>query len=129
MVTKINRIAFPKAIERLNLGSIICPKDITTNAIVGFVRSRSAQRDSSIEMLLRLFDNRVEAIEFTASAGSPLLNIPLRDLSLKSDLLITCISHGSEIRIPDGNDCIQEGDSVIIATKQLGLRELEDILA
>ena len=129
VVTKINRIAFPKAIERLNLGSIICPKDITTNAIVGFVRSRSAQRDSSIEMLLRLFDNRVEAIEFTASAGSPLLNIPLRDLSLKSDLLITCISHGSEIRIPDGNDCIQEGDSVIIATKQLGLRELEDILA
>ena len=127
-VTKINRIAFPKAIERLDLGSIICPKDITTNVIVGFVRSRSAQRDSSIEMLLRLFDNRVEAIEFIASDSSPLLNIPLRDLRLKPDLLITCIIHGSNIRIPDGDDCIQEGDSVIIATKQLGLRELEDIL-
>ena len=128
VVTKINRIAFPKAIDRLDLGSVICPKDITTNAIVGFVRSRSAQRNSSIEMLLRLFDNRVEAIEFSAEADSPVLDIPLKDLLLKSDLLVACINRNGQILIPGGEECIRKGDSVIVVTKHLGLRELVDIL-
>ena len=128
VVTKINRIAFPKAIDRLDLGSVICPKDITTNAIVGFVRSRSAQRNSSIEMLLRLFDNRVEAIEVSAEADSPGLDIPLKDLLLKSDLLVACINRNGQILIPGGEECIRKGDSVIVVTKHLGLRELVDIL-
>ena len=78
---------------------------------------------------MHLFDNRVEAIEFLAEEGAPVLNIPLKDLQLKSNLLISCIQrHGSSLN-PDGNECILAGDSVVVVTKQTGLRELPDILA
>ena len=128
VVTKINRMMFPEAIEKLNLGSVVCPKDITTNAIVAYVRSRSASKDSNLETLLRLFDNRVEAIEFVAQPGSPVLDIPLKSLSLRDGLLISCINRKGRILIPGGDECIQAEDSVIIVTTHTGLRELEDIL-
>ncbi len=129
VVTKINRIMFPEAIEKLNLGSVVCPKDITTNAIVAYVRSRSASKDSNIETLVRLFDDRAEAIEFVARPDSPVLDTPLKNLSLKDDLLIACINRKGRILIPGGDECICAGDSVIIVTTHVGLRELEDILA
>lgn len=129
VVTKINRIMFPKAIERLNLGSVVCPKYIVTDIIVAYVRARSASKDYNIETLVHLFDNRVEAIEFLAEAGSPVLNIPLKDLSLKDNLLVSCIHRRGSILIPGGDECIREGDSVIVVTKHAGLRELVDILA
>lgn len=129
VVTKINRIMFPEAIERLNLDSVVCPKYLTTDAIVAYVRARSASKDFNIETLVHLFDNRVEAIEFLAEEGAPVLNIPLKDLQLKSNLLISCIHRHGSILIPDGNECILAGDSVVVVTKQTGLRELPDILA
>ena len=129
VVTKINRIMFPEAIERLNLGSVVCPKMITTDMIVAYVRARSASKDSNIETLVHMFDNRVEAIEFLAEAGSPLLDVPLKELRLRDNLLVCCIRRRGSILIPGGDDCIREDDSVIIVTKHAGLRELVDILA
>ena len=129
VVTKINRVMFPEAIERLNLGSVVCPKFIITDMIVAYVRARSASKDYNIETLVHLFDNRVEALEFLAEAGSPVLDIPLKDLSLKDNLLVSCIHRRGNILIPGGDECIREGDSVIVVTKHAGLRELVDILA
>ncbi len=128
LVTKIDRIMFPEAISRLNLGSIVRPKYLTTDAIVAFVRSRSASKNSSIETLVRLFDNRGEAIEFIADSDSPVVDIPLKDLSTKDHLLIACIGRNGRTLIPSGNECIKAGDLVIIVTTHTGLRELEDIL-
>lgn len=129
VVTKINRIMFPEAIERLNLGSVVCPKLIITDIIVAYVRARSASKDYNIETLVHLFDNRVEAIEFLAEAGSPVVDKPLKDLQLRDNLLVCCINRRGSILIPGGDECIREGDSVIIVTKHAGLRELVDILA
>ena len=130
VVTKINRIMFPEAIDRLNLGSVVYPKALVTDAIVAYVRSRTASKGSSnIETLLHLFDNRVEAIEFIASEGSPVVGRPLRELPTRDRLLVACISHKGSILIPGGDDAIQPGDSVIIVTTHTGLSDLSDILA
>ena len=128
-VTKINRIMYPEAVGRLDLGSVICPKHLTTEAIVAFVRSRSASKNSNIEALMHMFDDRVEAIEFLAGEGSPLLDIPLRELALKDHLLIGCLFREGRMLIPGGDDCIRAGDRIIVVTTHTGLRELADILA
>lgn len=128
VVTKINRIMFPEAIERLHLDSVVCPKYITTDAIVAYVRSRMASRGSNIETLLHLFDNRVEAIEFVAHPDSRLVNIPFKALPLKDHLLIACINRAGKTLIPGGDECIRVGDSVIVVTTHTGLRDLADIL-
>ena len=128
VITKVNRITFHKVLSHLELGSVVYPKYIISEAIIAFVRSKTASRDNNIETLVHLFDNRVEAIEFAVSEDSKVAGIPLCQLSLKNNLLITCINRGGKVLIPGGNDVIQIGDYVTIVTTHTGFLDIQDIL-
>lgn len=128
VITKINRITFNRVISHLELGSVVYPKYITSEAIVAFVRSKTAAMNNNIETLVHLFDDRVEAIEFVIGEGSKVAGIPLCELPLKNHLLICCINRNGNIIIPGGNDMIMVGDSVIIVTTHTGFYDIQDIL-
>lgn len=128
VITKVNRITFNKVISHLNLGSVVYPKYVTSEAIIAFVRAKTASMNSNIETMVHLFDNRVEAIEFVVGEGSKVVGIPLSQMSMKSHILIPCINRNGKVIIPGGNDCIQTGDSVIIVTTHTGFHDIEDIL-
>lgn len=127
-ITKINRIGFTDVINNLDLGSVIYPKMITSEAIIAYVRAKSASLNTNIETLYHMFDGRAEAIEFLISDESKVTNVPLKDLSLKDNLLIAFISRKGSIIIPSGNDYLQVGDTVMIVTKHTGFNDLVDIL-
>ena len=75
-----------------------------------------------------MFDNKAEAIEFRVNEASSVTNIPLMDLSLKRNLLISFISRNGTIIIPSGKDCIKVGDTVMIVTTHTGFNDIQDIL-
>ena len=83
VVTKINRITYTGVIDQLDLGSVVYPKYITSEAIIAFVRSKTATMNNNIETMIHLFDERVEAIEFVVGDQSPIVNLPLAQLKLK----------------------------------------------
>ena len=129
VVTRINRETFNDVIDSLDMGSIIYPHYITTEAIIAYVRARSASRGGNIEALFHMFDHRVEAIEFKVDSDSKkLTNIPISELNIKKETLISFINRHGKIIIPGGQDCIKPGDTVMIVTKKAGFVELEDIL-
>ena len=55
-------------------------------------------------------------------------DIPLRDLKLKKHLLICFINRNGKIIIPTGNDEIEDGDTVMIVTKNTGFTGIDDIV-
>lgn len=128
VITKINRITFKNVINTLNLGSVIYPKYITSEAIIAYVRAKKDSMDSNIETLYHLFDQRVEALEFRVSVKSAVTGIPLKDLNLKKNLLISFINRNGDIIIPSGNDSIEIGDTVMIVTTHTGFNDILDIL-
>jgi trk system potassium uptake protein TrkA len=129
VITKINRINFTDVISRLDLGSVIYTKYITSEAIIAYVRARTASKDSNIETLYHMFEMRVEAIEFRVYEEEPrLTNIPLKDLALKDKLLVAFICRNGSIIIPSGQDHIQVGDAVMIVTARTGFKDILDIL-
>ncbi len=128
LITKISRSGFSDVIDTLDLGSVVYPKYITSEAIVAYVRARSASRGSSIETLYHMFDSRAEAIEFKVTEESPLTGKALRDLKLKDNLLISFIFHEGQIIIPTGNDKISVGDNVMVVTTHPGFTDISDIL-
>ena len=91
VITKINRITFHDVISNLDLGSVVYPRYITSEAIIAYVRAKQNSMGSNIETLYHMFDHRVEAIEFRVDEESKVTNIPLMNLSLKKDLLISFI--------------------------------------
>ena len=84
--------------------------------------------NSNIETLYHMFDHQVEAIEFRVDEASGVTDIPLKDLSLKKELLISFISRNGSILIPSGQDCIKVGDTVMIVTTHTGFKDIQDIL-
>ena len=127
VITKVNRIGFTEVINNLNLGSVIYPKYITSEAIIAYVRAKKASI-GNIETLYHLFDNRVEAIEFSVTGAPNVTGKALKDLKLKDNLLIAFISHNGVAKIPSGQDMIEDGDNVMIVTTHKGLTDINDIL-
>lgn len=128
VITKINRITFNDVINRLDLGSVIYPRYITSEAIIAYVRAKKNSMHSNIETLYHMFDSGVEAIEFRVEEKSAVTDIPLKDLSLKKNLLISCIHRNGRIIIPSGQDSIEVGDTVMIVTTNTGFDDIQDIL-
>ena len=128
VITKINRIAFREVISSLDLGSVIYPRYITSEAIIAYVRAKKDSMDSNIETLYHLFNSRVEAIEFRVYKESAVTGIPLMKLALKNHLLIAFINRNNDIIIPSGHDTMEVGDTVMIVTTHTGFNDLQDIL-
>ena len=131
VITKINRISFRNAINTLDLGSVIYPRYITSEAIVAYVRSKFNSRNSNVETLNYICNNRVEAVEFQVHDCPQVTGTMLKDLKpkMKKDILIASINRGGRILIPSGVDTIEPGDSVMIVTTHSGFSDIRDILA
>ena len=127
-ITKINRINFKDVISRLDLGSVVYPRYITSEAIIAYVRAKNESGDSNIETLYHLFDHRVEAIEFKVDHESEVTGTPLQALDLKRHLLVAFINRNGKIIIPSGQDTIERGDTVMVVTTHTGFNDITDIL-
>ena len=130
IITKINRITFDDVINSLDLDSVLYPRYITCEAIVAYVRAKSASRSTNIETLSYMFEQRIEAIEFNIdSAYKNITDIPLAELNIRDDVLISFINRKGKIIIPSGQDKIQKGDTVMIVTTNIGFVNLSEILS
>ncbi len=128
VVTKINRLQLNEVIHSLDLDSVIYPKHLTAERILGFVRATVNASGCNVETLYRLFNDRVEALEFKIRENPKLTGIPIAQLNLRPNLLIGSIIRNRQAIIPGGNDVILPGDVIIVVTTILGLKDARDIL-
>jgi len=128
VVLKINRQNYFPIVKKLGLDSIISPKFTTANNILRYVRALDNSQGIAVEKLYKILDDEAEVAEFTANNSAALLNVKLKDLKLKKDVLIAAIVRNKKIIIPYGNDYIKEGDKVIVVTKTGFISDLSEIL-
>ncbi len=128
LITKINRIDYDHVLDQLNLDTTICPKNITSDLIVRYVRAMKNTVGSNVQTLYNIIQDKVEASEFIVKENSPIAGKPLVELTFKPNVLIACITRGDAVIIPRGQDVIEAGDAVVIVTKQLGLQDVTDVL-
>ena len=129
LITKINRIAYDEVIKKLDLDTIVYPKDITAENVLKFVRAKNNSLGSSnIQTMHFILDGRAEALEFRIKENCSLLAKPLEKLRIKKNILVACINRNGKIIIPRGQDSIETGDSVVIVTTRSGLKDINDIL-
>ena len=127
-ITKVHRIDYDEIIDKLDLGSVLYPKHITSEYILQYVRAMQNSIGSNVETLYRLIDGKAEALEFRVRERSELVGVPLKELQLKENLLIACINRRGTIITPGGQDTIEVGDTVVVVTTNKGFHDLRDIL-
>ncbi len=130
VIAKINRRSLTELVSGENsIDSIISAQSVTAELIVQYIRAMAGASGLTIKTLHHLVDGAVEALEFSIPADAPLIGVPLKDLKMKSGVLLAGIVRANgQIVIPSGGDAIQPGDDVIAVTSGLRLQEIQDIL-
>lgn len=129
IITKINEDRRAHIVEDFGIDSVVSAKAATADSILSYVRARkNSQGSANVETMYQLVDGKVEALEFIVKSATRYTGIPLKDLQLRSNNLIACIARKNQIIIPNGDDCIEPGDSVIVVTMEPHVEDIADIL-
>ena len=128
IVTKINRTYYSGVISNMQLDSVIFPSFLAADYITKYVRSMNQTPDSNMENLFKLENGRAEALEFFITEPSVVTDTPIRQLRLKSDLIICSITRNGQVIIPSGHDELRVGDAVIIITTRSRFYDIKDII-
>lgn len=130
VITKANRYSYDEVLEVAGINAVISPKNTVANQIVRYVRAMQNSFSShSVETLHKVVNEKVEALEFIIKEEMDFLNIPLKELHIRKNLLIGCIVRHGKFLIPGGDDCIQLGDSVVvIADAGVRINDIQDVM-
>lgn len=127
IITKLSRVENRSITNSLALGSIICPRELCCDDIVRYVRAMEKQSGSAISVH-SIADGQVEAIEFLVDEDTRHCGEALKDIRLRSGVLLVSITRGSATIIPAGDSTFQKGDTIVVVTSGRGkLRQLNDI--
>ncbi len=130
VITKVSRKELVNMSENLGLDSVVSPKRAVTNVITSYARALRNSLGSNVETLYKLMDDKAEALEFKVQPDFKYKNIPIKDMKLKSDVLIAGIIRKRTAFIPVGDDEIMAGDRVVIIAKvnDTKMDDLSDIM-
>ena len=81
-----------------------------------------------METLYQLMDGMVEALEFNVRSDFAYIDVPLKEIRFRKNIIIGGIIRGRKTIIPGGEDRILPGDKVIVIAANRKLRDLSDIL-
>ena len=127
VVTKVNRLSLLQFSDNFGLDSIVSPKSITVSMILQYVRGKQNSGGSGVITLYRLANDRLEALEFVIRKRVSYVDVPLKDMQLRNDVIIASIIRGSKLIVPRGDDCIKMNDNVIVITSSKGLHDINEI--
>jgi trk system potassium uptake protein TrkA len=117
IVTKSNYFQIAR---KLDIDSIINPKESTVNAVLKYVRR------GDIKSIHRLFNGKAEVIEFKIEKETHIPGMKIKELNMPEDSLILSIIRNSEIIIPDGEFVFNEDDIVITIMKKDSVKKWEE---
>lgn len=129
VLPKVNRVSLGFLLEKLGLENAITPKNITANQICQYVRAMQNSVGSNIESLIKIVDDQVEVLEFRVRKNCKFIGVPLKDLTLKKEMLVAYITRKGKPQIAQGDSYVEIGDTLILISKIAGLRDINDVLA
>lgn len=127
-IAKVNRDEFAAMADKLGVDTVISPRHLTSDVLLTYARALQNSMGSNVELLYQLMDGEVEALEFNVVDDARLTNIPLKDLSLRKNVLIAGIVRDRRTIVPTGDAVIKAGDRVVVIASGERLSDLSDIL-
>ncbi|MBE6571019.1 MAG: Trk system potassium transporter TrkA [Ruminococcaceae bacterium] len=129
VITKINRSELAAMAQRLGLECVVSPQKTVGNIVTGYARALQNSIGSSVETLYKLMDGNVEVLEFSVGQDFEYINISLKEMKIKKNVLVAGIIRGRVPIIPSGDDVIMPGDKVIVLASDTRLQNLSDMIA
>ncbi len=113
VITKLGKLEDAALIESLPVGSVVSPRKLCCSNILRYVRSLYNQTGAALT-IHAIADGQVEAIEFPVDDNTLYLGVPLKELKIKKNILVACVTRGKTVEIARGDSCFKKGDTVVI---------------
>lgn len=115
IITKVGHTANNKILDSLALGSVVCPKELSCSTITRYVRAMKNQTGAAVTVH-NIADGRAEAVEFVVDKSTHYDGVPLKNLKIRKNVLLACITHKGKTEIARGDSFFSVGDTVIVVT-------------
>lgn len=123
VVSKVSRTNYISLVETIGVDAGITPSMITAGEILRFIRG------GKVISLSLLLGGEAEVMEMDAHPTSSVVNLPLRELDLPKDVLITTIVHKNKVVVPHGNDIIRGNDRVIVLCRTTEVNRVREMFS
>ena len=128
VIAKVNGTELSDMAEKLGLDCVVTPKLTVSGIISRYARAIANSAGSNVETLYKLMDGKVEAAEFNVASDFEYMEIPIKELKIRKNILIAGIIRKRKAIIPSGDDVIKAGDKVIVIAANTVLNDLSDIM-
>ena len=129
VITQLSRVDNRSIIDSLNLGSVICPKDLCSNNIARYVRAIVNHTGAALSVHT-IADGHAEALEFRVDEHTRHCGQPLKEIKLKPNILLVSITHNADPEIVSGDSAFVPGDIVVVVNSGRDiLYQMNDIFA
>jgi trk system potassium uptake protein TrkA len=122
-VTLINKTTYSPLMSGLGIDAVVSPRAITASTILQHVRR------GRIRSVHSLRDGFAEVIEAEALETSTLLNTPIREISLPSDVILGAIVRDGKVTIARPSTVIKPHDRVILLAGAKSVKKIERLFA
>ena len=128
VITKVDHTQFGTMLMNFGVDRVISPKRLCAGEIIRYVRAMQNSEGSSVLAMHHLIDGRVDALEFAVTERTRHLGKALREIPFKPNILVTGINKNGKILVPNGNDTLEAGDSVVlVTTSERVILDLNDV--
>lgn len=129
VVTKLGRVENIQLADSLDVGGVICARELCSSTIVRYVRAMQHKTGAALSVH-SIADGQAEAVEFAVDQDYAFCGQPLKTWKLKPNVLLASITHGKRSEVPGGDSAVHKGDTVVVVTSGRGsLTKLTDIFA
>lgn len=127
-ISKVNRMSLGYILERMDIDNFVDPKSIAASQIIGYLRAKENDDEStSVQTLYKIVNDQVEALEFVVNVKTNFLNIPLKRIKMKEQVLIGGIIRNNKMIVPKGDDMLEINDRIIVITVDKLIKNINDI--
>jgi trk system potassium uptake protein TrkA len=105
--------------KNLMFDQILSLENLAATEIVKVVRENQAVGVENFA------DGKIQMRRVKLAATSPLVGIPVRDLKMPPNVLITAIDRARRVIVPGGDDVCEVGDEVLVLGDQKGITAFE----
>jgi trk system potassium uptake protein TrkA len=122
-IAVVERAEFSSVLEAVGVDVAISPRRLTASTILRFIRGSDVL---SVAVLERAAG---EALEFIVSAGSAIVDKPLKTVAFPPGSIVGVIVHDDEVHIAHGESVLRPGDRAVVFSVPAAVPEVERLFA
>ncbi|MBN1320135.1 MAG: Trk system potassium transporter TrkA [Thermoleophilia bacterium] len=122
-IAVVERSEFSRVVESVGVDVALSPRRMTASAILRFIRAGSVVSGAVLDK------SAGEALEFLVKDSCPVCSKKLAEIDFPNGAIVGAVVRGDEVRIPDGQSVLVDGDTAVVFALPEAVRGVEKLFA